>query len=128
MRRAVQYLSDIPPHPTISQFTVTFPAIPASIIAKFQEHLRALLRLKGKVVAVIDSIVSTPGVLMPWKEMVKACKEENVWSVVDAAHSVGQEPDINLDEAMPDFWVSVSTYCLLSNDGLTLQPILTELL
>jgi hercynylcysteine S-oxide lyase len=44
---------------------------------------------------------------MPWKEMVKICKEEGVWSVVDAAHSIGQEQGINLSETMADFWVSV---------------------
>lgn len=45
---------------------------------------------------------------MPWQEMVKISKEEGIWSVVDAAHSIGQEPGINLDQAQPDFWVSVS--------------------
>jgi selenocysteine lyase/cysteine desulfurase len=62
----------------------------------------------GKRVAIIDSIVSTPGVHLPWKEIVAICREEGVWSVVDAAHSVGQEVGINLDETKPDFWFSVS--------------------
>jgi cysteine sulfinate desulfinase/cysteine desulfurase-like protein len=116
IERTVQYLSDVPPHPTASQFTITFPTTPAAIIIKFREHLRALPRPEGKkVVAMIDSIVSTPGVLMPWQEMVKVCKDENVWSVIDAAHSIGQEPNINLSEAQPDFWVSVrSLYYLRS--------------
>lgn len=77
----------------------------------------------NKFVAVIDSIVSNPGVLLPWKELVKVCEEEGIWSVIDAAHSVGQEvkfplcslriltltgfkPNIALNEAKPDFWVS----------------------
>ena len=47
----------------------------------------------NRFVAVIDSITSTPGVLLPWKEMVQVCKEEGVWSVIDAAHSIGQEVD-----------------------------------
>lgn len=46
---------------------------------------------KNKFVAVIDSIVSNPGVLLPWKELVQICKEEGIWSVIDAAHSIGQE-------------------------------------
>ena len=56
----------------------------------------------------IDSIVSNPGVLLPWKELVTICKEENVWSIVDAAHSIGQEVNIDLEKSGPDFWVSVS--------------------
>lgn len=62
-----------------------------------------------KIVAVIDSIASNPGVLLPWKEMVVICKEEGVMSIIDGAHSIGQELDINLGLAQPDFWVSVST-------------------
>ena len=40
--------------------------------------------------------------------MVQICKEEGVWSVIDAAHSIGQEVDLDLAKAEPDFWVSVS--------------------
>lgn len=44
---------------------------------------------------------------MPWREMVKICKRQGVWSVVDAAHSIGQEVGLDLTSAEPDFWVSV---------------------
>jgi len=52
-----------------------------------------------KVVAIIDSITSMPGVSLPWVEMVQILREEcggggndaNVWCVIDAAHSIGQE-------------------------------------
>jgi selenocysteine lyase/cysteine desulfurase len=52
-------------------------------------------------------VVSNPGVLLPWKEMVAICKDEGIWSVIDAAHSIGQEVGVNLKESAPDFWVSV---------------------
>ncbi|OJA21473.1 hypothetical protein AZE42_13837 [Rhizopogon vesiculosus] len=38
--------------------------------------------------------------------MVAICKDAGVWSVVDAAHSIGQEVNLNLSEAKPDFWIS----------------------
>lgn len=64
-------------------------------------------RGKGnKIVAVIDAIVANPGALLPWKEMVRIAREEGVWTVIDAAHSIGQEYGINLSEAKPDFWLS----------------------
>jgi selenocysteine lyase/cysteine desulfurase len=44
---------------------------------------------------------------MPWKEMVKICHEEGALSIVDAAHSIGQEKDIDLATVRPDFWISV---------------------
>jgi len=43
---------------------------------------------------------------MPWKAMVKICQEEQVISVVDAAHSLGQEISIDLRDSSPDFWTS----------------------
>lgn len=104
----MQNLHDVLPHPTIAEFTVRFPTTHAEILASFREHLRGLgLRSGRKAVAVIDSIVSVPGVLLPWKEMVEICRAEGVISVIDAAHSIGQEVGIDLGKADPDFWVSV---------------------
>ena len=39
--------------------------------------------------------------------MVAIAKNFDVMTVVDAAHSIGQEPNINLDEVQPDYWSSV---------------------
>ncbi|KAI0349361.1 PLP-dependent transferase [Trametes cingulata] len=61
---------------------------------------------RNKIVLVLDSITAAPGALMPWQEMVRVCREEGVWSIVDAAHSIGHEPNINLGVATPDFWIS----------------------
>jgi hercynylcysteine S-oxide lyase len=107
---AVQYLGDIPPYPTVSILSLAFPTTRSAILSEFRDHLRSLPRSgpSQKIVAVIDGIISNPGILLPWKEMVTICKEEGVWSVIDAAHSIGQEVGINLGEAKPDFWVSVS--------------------
>ena len=43
------------------------------------------------IIVVIDGITANPGALMPWQEMVRIAREEGVWSVVDAAHCIGQE-------------------------------------
>ena len=48
----------------------------------------------NRFVAVIDSISSMPGIYMPWKELVAICKEEGLWSIIDAAHSIGQEVSV----------------------------------
>ncbi|KZT19038.1 PLP-dependent transferase [Neolentinus lepideus HHB14362 ss-1] len=110
--KTIQYLSDIPPHPTVSKFLIQFPTTHAQIVANWKEHLLSAVSSvagapeKRKVVAVIDGIISTPGARLPWAEMVKICRETGVWSVIDAAHMIGQEVDINLSEVKPDFWVS----------------------
>lgn len=36
-------------------------------------------------------------------------------SLVDAAHSIGQQVGINLGKTDPDFWVSVSGHCHISS-------------
>lgn len=112
--KTLLYLHDIHPKTALRPFTLHFPTSHADIIENWRTHLRALprstpseLNPKPKIVAVIDSIVSNPGALLPWKEMVKICKEEGVWSVVDGAHSIGQEVGVNLAEAQPDFFISV---------------------
>ncbi|KAH7915673.1 pyridoxal phosphate-dependent transferase [Hygrophoropsis aurantiaca] len=121
---AIKYLGDVPPHPTYSNFTLLFPTTHTAIIENWRNHIDKLVKSnagdvtqKRKIVAVIDSIASNPGVLLPWKEMVAICKDAGVWTVVDAAHSIGQELDINLADAKPDFWVSNCHKWLLAKRG-----------
>ncbi|KAF9075416.1 pyridoxal phosphate-dependent transferase [Rhodocollybia butyracea] len=114
--RTAQFISDLPPHPTHAIFTINFPTSHTEILQNWRSFLRSLnttraqavgdLGRRSKIVAIVDSIISVPGALLPWEEMVKICKEEDVWSVIDAAHSVGQEQNLNLVEADPDFWVT----------------------
>lgn len=99
----------MPPHPKTSTFALQLPAPYATIVQDFRAHLRGLQRNPGtKVVAIIDSIIALPGIRQPWTEMCKVCKEENVISIVDAAHSIGQETLIDVKNSDPDFWISVS--------------------
>ncbi len=119
LERTAQYISDLPPHPSVSVFQLNFPTTRASVLQNFRVHVDTLSSkvqakqceigdgTKLKIVAVIDSVVSNPGIHLPWKEMVAICRERGILTVVDAAHSVGQEPNINLKEADPDFWISV---------------------
>ena len=111
IKRTAQYIQDTHPFVTISSFQILFPASPASITEGFKAHLKALERKEGgKVYAIIDALNSNPGILLPWEELVKICKEENVWSVVDAEHAIGHQVDINLEQVQPDFWVTVSIH------------------
>jgi len=105
--RTTQNLSDISPFLSISTIDLNFPTTQSTILEAFKSHIRAHPVFPNKKrVAIIDSIISNPGSLLPWKEMVHICKEEGVWSVIDAAHSIGQEVDLDSEKAKPDFWVS----------------------
>ncbi|ESK85204.1 aminotransferase family protein [Moniliophthora roreri MCA 2997] len=103
--------------PKLSSFHLAFPESHASILERFQTHIRALKRGGSKVVALFDSIVSCPGVIMPWKQMVRICREEGVISIVDAAHSLGQERNIDLNDVQPDFWVANCSKWLYAKRG-----------
>lgn len=115
------------PKPAVSTIPLLFPCSHASIVEGFRAHMRSLPRHAGqKVLVVIDGIVSNPGCIMPWEEMVQVCKAENALSVIDAAHGIGESTtrtslwklwvdmytgivDVNLSKSQPDFWISNST-------------------
>ena len=65
------------------------------------------VRERGQNVALVifDTIVSLPGVRMPFEELTRTCRDLGVRSCIDAAHAVGQI-DIDLDALGCDFFVS----------------------
>lgn len=65
---------------------------------------------RPKIIVIVDALSSHPGLLMPWERVVEFCRShENVWTVVDAAHAVGQIVGIDLSKTQPDFFVSVGS-------------------
>lgn len=110
----------VPISPKLSEFSLDLPESHASILSRFTQHIRVVKATAAsktiRIVALFDSVASTPGVMMPWKAMVKICHAEGVTSIVDAAHSLGQEPMINLSEIEPDFWIGVR--CLVLRSGI----------
>lgn len=74
---------------------------------------------RPRVVFIVDALSSNPGLLMPWERIVEFCKgQENAWTLVDAAHALGQIVGMNLNKTQPDFWVSVgSIFCDVGDRG-----------
>lgn len=123
---AVQFIHDLRPEVRVSSFKLAFPATHADIIKSFKDHLKTVQRPNPtaenpdpKVFCVVDSIISNPGIVLPWKEMVEICRAEGIYSIVDAAHSIGQEVNLNLTEAQPDFWFSVRILRRLHSRSIT---------
>ncbi|KAF6829359.1 hypothetical protein CPLU01_08001 [Colletotrichum plurivorum] len=87
------------------------PSRPDEIVAKFRSALRREKEAckqadRGTVkLAIFDTIVSMPGLLMPFEELTQVCREEGVLSMIDGAHGLGHVP-IDLGKLDPDFFTS----------------------
>jgi selenocysteine lyase/cysteine desulfurase len=85
---------------------LTYPISDGELIKKFQ-HTIEDIRNDGKTpkIALFDAVVSLPGVLNPFQKLTKICREQNIFSLIDGAHSIGQLP-MDLASLDPDFYVS----------------------
>jgi selenocysteine lyase/cysteine desulfurase len=88
------------------QIEVIYPLEDDEIIQMFRDTVKAI-EAEGKRarICMFDVVSSRPGLLFPWKQMVKVCKELGILSMVDGAQGVGQVP-LDLTAVDPDFFVS----------------------
>ncbi|RYN32108.1 Hercynylcysteine sulfoxide lyase [Alternaria arborescens] len=84
----------------------TFPVEDDWLLEEFEKKVKEVENKGGKVkIAVFDTIVSMPGVRMPFERLTQKCKELGVMSCIDGAHGVGHV-EIDLGTLDPDFFVS----------------------
>jgi len=118
--KTVQYIGETTPAKGV-EIRIGFPCEEEEIVRVFRETILnsggGLFDKDGQVdaqrkpgegrvrVAIFDTIVSLPGVRLPFEQLVKVCKELGVMSLVDAAHGIGHIP-LDLNSLDPDFFVS----------------------
>jgi len=84
----------------------TYPVSDAFILATFEETVTRERAAGNEIpIAVFDTIVSMPGVRMPFEALTAACRRLGILSCIDGAHCVGQL-DMDLTSLDPDFLVS----------------------
>lgn len=117
--KATRFVADISPHLTLETIDIAPPYTLDGILKAFQAGLKKIQSSREymafteqgkrpKILVIVDAISSNPGILIPWERIVEFCKtQENVWTLVDAAHAIGHIVGINLNETQPDFFVSV---------------------
>ncbi|CAL3971119.1 unnamed protein product [Diplocarpon coronariae] len=90
----------------LEKVDITYPLEDAEIVRAFVARLRAV-RAAGKRVrlAMFDTVLTFPGARFPWEELVRICREEGVWSLVDGAHGIGHIDLAHVGETSPDFFV-----------------------
>ena len=85
---------------------IKYPLSNDDLVQTFRIAIKSAKRSGNKVrIAVFDTITSTPGVCVPWERLVSLCEEENVLSMVDAAHGAGHLK-LSIAQVQPDFLVS----------------------
>lgn len=75
----------------------------AEVLSRFRGTLKKYG--DGVKVAIFDTVMSMPGVKMPFEQLTQICREHGVFSLIDGAHGIGFI-DLNLKELDPDFFVS----------------------
>jgi selenocysteine lyase/cysteine desulfurase len=84
----------------------TYPLSDHDLVAKFEEAVKTI-KAQGKnpKIAVYDTIVSQPGVRVPFERLTELCRQHGILSCIDGAHGVGCIPT-DLAKLDPDFYVS----------------------
>ena len=103
--KTVSYVTEKTPAESIS-IEYTYPVEDDWLVEEFERKVKEVESKGGRVkIAVFDTIVSAPGVRMPFERLTQKCKELGVMSCIDGAHSVGHV-EIDLGSLDPDFFVS----------------------
>jgi selenocysteine lyase/cysteine desulfurase len=101
----VNYITETTPASSV-KVTYTYPIEDDWLLSAFTNKVKEVEAAGGKVtVAVFDTVVSLPGLRMPFERLVKACREMGVLSIVDGAHGVGHV-ELDLGALDADFFVS----------------------
>jgi selenocysteine lyase/cysteine desulfurase len=103
--RTVSYITETTPAQAV-KIEYTNPVEDDWIVKQFQDKVKEVEAKGGRVrVAILDTVVSMPGVRMPFERLTTACKELGVLSCIDGAHGVGHV-ELDLGKLDPDFFLS----------------------
>ncbi|KAI4694104.1 uncharacterized protein J4E84_002684 [Alternaria hordeiaustralica] len=103
--KTVSYVTETTPAESV-KIAYTFPVEDDWLLTEFEKKVKEVESKGGKVrIAVFDTVVSAPGVRMPFERLTQKCKELGVMSCIDGAHGVGHL-NIDLGALDPDFFVS----------------------
>jgi len=92
---------------TYESILLNHPIEDAEILRRFRHRVIELKR-QGRIVkvAMFDTVLTFPGARMPWEDLVVACRELGILSLIDGAHGIGHIDLTHLGKVSPDFFVS----------------------
>jgi selenocysteine lyase/cysteine desulfurase len=103
--KTVSYITETTPAEAV-KIAYTYPVEDDWLVNEFKAKVKEVESKGGKVkIAIFDTVVSMPGVRVPFERLTAACKEAGVLSCIDGAHGVGHVK-LDLGALDPDFFVS----------------------
>ncbi|KAF2435471.1 PLP-dependent transferase [Tothia fuscella] len=103
--KTVEYIVETTPAEAV-KIQYTYPVEDDWLISEFERVVKAEEKAGNRVkVAIFDTVVSFPGVRMPFERLTQACKDLGVMSLIDGAHGVGHL-ELDLGKLDCDFFVS----------------------
>lgn len=86
---------------------LALPLGDAEIIAQFENAVLGVRKAGKRVkIALFDTVLTFPGVKMPWEKLVESCKKHKILSLIDGAHGIGHIDLTALGTVQPDFFTS----------------------
>ncbi|KAF2187883.1 PLP-dependent transferase [Zopfia rhizophila CBS 207.26] len=103
--KTVTYITETTPAEAV-KIQYTYPVEDDWLVEEFKRKVHEEKEKGCNVkVAIFDTVVSMPGVRVPFERLTEACRELGVLSCVDAAHGAGHV-NLELERLDPDFLVS----------------------
>jgi selenocysteine lyase/cysteine desulfurase len=106
--KAVQYITETTPAESV-KIAFTYPVSNDWLLEAFRKTIQDV-RGQGRNprLAIFDTVVSNPGVRMPYEKLLRGCHEEKVPSFLDGAQGLGMLSlkDLDLGTLKPDFFTS----------------------
>lgn len=103
--RSVTYITETTPAEAV-KVRFTYPVSDVWLLEEFRRVVKEQQSNGMNVrLAIFDTIVSLPGLRMPFEKLAVACRELGVMSCIDGAHGAGHI-ELDLAKIDPDFFVS----------------------
>lgn len=105
VEKTVLYITETTPAEAV-KVGYTYPVEDEWLVDQLRNKVQEIKATGGRVrLAIFDTVVSMPGVRMPFERLTEVCKELGVLSCVDGAHGIGHIP-LDFSTFDPDFFVS----------------------